>query len=67
MRLAANAVTWLATGGDINDVKYVVVWKLTASARACKLLAVTSFEPPMAAVAGHVIGIGVPAGIFDLN
>ena len=28
MRLAANAVTWLATGGDINAVKYAVVWKL---------------------------------------
>lgn len=69
MRLDATAVIWTATGGNIANIKYAVIFQEGASANARKLLCYSQLSTAQFTVTtGNTLTISTPAnGIFELN
>lgn len=69
MRFDSTAVVWTATGGDINNIKYAVIWKVGVSANARKLLCYSQLSTAQFAVtSGNTLTITPSAnGYFELN
>lgn len=69
MRFNANALVWTATGGDINNVKYAVIFIEGASANARKLLCRSTLSTSQFNItSGNTLTITPSAnGIFELN
>ncbi len=68
-RFDATAVIWTATGGNISNVKFAVVWASGASAGARKLLCYSQLSTAQFTVTtGNTLTITPSAnGIFELN
>ncbi len=68
-RFDATAVIWTATGGNIANVKYAVIWASGASAGARKLVCFSTLSTSQFTVTtGNTLTITPSAnGIFELN
>lgn len=68
-RFDATAVIWTATGGNIADIKYAVIWTSGASAGARKLVCYSQLSTSQFTVTtGNTLTITPSAnGIFELN
>lgn len=68
MRFTVDATQWIASGGNINNVKFAVIWRSGSSAAARKLLfkaqlSTAQFNVP----SGNTLTIAPStAGIFEL-
>jgi hypothetical protein len=69
MRFNSAAIVWTATGGDIQNIKYAVLWKIAASATARKLLCYSQLSTAQFTVtSGNTLTITPSAnGYFELN
>ena len=69
IRFDATAVIWTATGGNIANIKYAVLWVTGASAGARKLLAYSTLTTSQFTLSsGSTLTITPSAnGIFELN
>lgn len=69
MRFNCTPLVWSAAGGDINNIKYAVLWKQGASAGARKTLCYSQLSATQFAVtSGNSLTITPSAnGIFELN
>ncbi len=69
MRFDATATEWIASGGNIANVKYAVIWQSGASAGARKLLCYSQLSTSQFTVtSGNSLTITPSAnGIFELN
>ncbi|HET7377391.1 MAG TPA: hypothetical protein VFK30_11830 [Anaerolineae bacterium] len=69
MRWNAAAIQWLASNGDIADVKYAVIWMLGATAGDRKLVCYTQLSTSQFTVtSGNSLTVTPSAnGIFELN
>lgn len=69
MRWNSDAVQWVAVGGNIINIKHVVIWKQGTSAAARKLLLhsqLSTSQYPL--TSGNSLTINPSAnGIFELN
>lgn len=68
-RFDATAVIWTATGGNITNVKFAVVWASGASAGARKLLCYSQLSTSQFTITtGNTLTITPSAsGIFEIN
>lgn len=68
-RFDATAVIWTATGGNISNIKFAVVWASGASAGARKLVCYSQLSTSQFTVTtGNTLTITPSAnGIFELN
>lgn len=68
-RFNAAALVWTATGGDINNIKFAVIWIEGASAGARKLLCKSTLSTSQFNVTtGNTLTLTPSAnGIFELN
>jgi hypothetical protein len=68
-RFDATAVIWTASGGNIANVKYAVIWASGASAAARKLVCYSQLSTAQFTVTtGNTLTITPSAnGIFELN
>lgn len=69
MRFNCAATQWAAAGGNIQNVKYAVIWQVGASAGARKLLCRSTLSASQFNVtSGNTLTITPSAnGIFELN
>lgn len=69
MRFDSTACVWTASGGDIANIKYAVIWKAGASAGARKLLCHSQLSSSQFTVtSGNTLTVTPSAnGIFELN
>lgn len=68
-RFSASALIWTATGGNIANIKYAVIWITGASAGARKLLCKSTLSTSQFTLTtGNTLTITPSAnGIFELN
>lgn len=69
MRFSFDAVVWTATGGNIANVKFAVIWVTGASAGARKILCRSQLSTAQFTVtSGNTLTITPSAnGVFELN
>jgi hypothetical protein len=68
-RFDATAVIWTATGGNIANIKYAVIWEEGASAGIRRLLCYSQLTTSQFTLTtGNTLTISTPAnGIFEIN
>jgi hypothetical protein len=68
-RFDATAVIWTATGGNIANIKYAVIWEEGASAGVRRLLCYSQLTTSQFTLTtGNTLTISTPAnGIFEIN
>lgn len=69
MRFNSSALVWTATGGNISNIKFAVIWITGASAGARKLLCRSALSTSQFTLTtGNTLTITPSAnGIFELN